>query len=385
MNSIVSRLGIEYEVEDILSSSVRIPNFDCVGDASVESPAYFSDEFNILLDNTDDSIHIQQREVKKGDEYVSHILSSDLEDYKELERTIKMLTKIVYEKGEHDEGERSGIHIHIGMSYNLDILKNLVKLSEFSETMLFYIGGMGYRYRGESNDSIYCRPVTKYGPICVPTEHGHVQCFNSEDLLTATSSRGFWRMYGDQNEERPDKKYIPIRYHVVSLYNLLTKGTIEFRPFNKTMNPYYILAAIEFCQKFCEISLSNLSCKNLPMRSIYDTQSKDSILEDLNTFARLGELSPKSLDTLSMIILRTPPVNIRPYYVKSHLEARMEVRTHFMGSYSPKRVKDIIKSPRFIDRHVFEDGRRIEPLDINEQDEEDQNEEEHNEEEGDNN
>jgi len=135
-------------------------NFAPTHDASVESDVSFAS--GLYLKN---SFNLNSRGIVIGTELVSNIFNSDEETFL---KTLIELTEFLENFGEPTTSERSGIHFHISLTNPaLKIIKNILILGGHYESLFFRIGGMGYKFRGEKNDSIYCRAYNKCGaPLC---------------------------------------------------------------------------------------------------------------------------------------------------------------------------------------------------------------------------
>lgn len=345
-NKIIENIGVEFEYEDLQQERFNVAYFEQKHDASCESPAYSYEGFGDII--LREEIENKKREkVTIGGELVSNILT----DSDDILSILKNLTDSVYLRGESERGYRSSIHIHVAMSYNLNILKNLMRLGLNLESAFFHLGGMGYDFRGIFNDSIYCRPISKYGPPIVKYCNGNYgPVFDAKDCLEANSSEQFWERYGSLGNPQ-ENKYNPVRYVWLSLFPLLTKGTVEFRIFNKTLNPFYIYSIIVLCQRFCEASLGNLESFSLEENSIFKTSKFESSAALQNIFGIL-KLPIKVEKTLMKIIGRTPEIKIPEKYVFSHL---IDKKLFFPTSYSPKPVdRSEVIYPTYVDLHRLE-------------------------------
>jgi len=262
-----------------------------------------------------------------------------------------------------NKSERSGIHIHFSYSSpNLNMLKTILNLGACLERLFFHVGGMGYRFRGEINDSVYCRPITKYGPPCIPNYYGgYSQVFTLDRLLETKTSDEFWYFYSDLKNIN-NGRYAPVRYTWLNLYPLSPygeyKGTLEFRVFNKTLNPYYIMAIIELCQKFSEFSMissrDNSFIDFLEVNSIYDSCNIDVLFEKA---MKILTISDESAYYLLNIIKNTPKVVLPEKFVFSHLIYHPSVGSRIRGYFKEVPVVAIdsesIVKPKYIDLHVL--------------------------------
>lgn len=352
---IIDSIGLEVETELMIQGNLPLhlrQYWHEDHDASIESYGY---QKNGLLYNKPIP---NGRKIKLGSEIVSGVMDSTSE---RTNIAIKQLLGWIAENGETQESFRAGIHVHICMPNKLGIQKNLINLAAYLEQVFFYIGGMGYEHRGIQNNFTYCRPITKYGPSCVKYGRDATQCFKIEELLNAISNEHFWDMYGGINPDNPPNKYIPQRYTWFTLYPLLTKGTVEFRIFNKTLNFYFLRAAIRLCQEVCSFSLNNNV--NLPENSIYSPHTKDSVLNTLSEFSLMVGLDSGTVNTLIKIIQRTPQIIIKPEYYWTHLMFTKFNRLETLNwrNHSPQKIKrDGILVPKFVDIHNLNE--RPQPL-----------------------
>lgn len=344
---IFESFGIELEAEDILRDS-DMPerlgrSFNRDHDASIESDKFVGGK---LLFNKQLKPTFKKRTV--GTEFVSRIL--DTESPESLD-SIRKLTDFLTEQGESFESFRAGIHVHINLGgYNLNILKNIMRLGRLYEPVFYYLGTMGYKFRGVDNDSIYCRPITKWGPVIVNSNVGKIQSFTVEDLLLARTTEDFWYRYGAIMEGNPPNKYNCIRYNWITLYNLLSKGTVEFRVFNKTLNPEYILAVVDICKLFCQRAFSAYSIDETE-NSIYTTNKNEAINLFYQMVDDLG-ISPKTMKIASFILKTAPEINLAQEYCYTHLRSySLSVDTD--ARYSFKRINERVKSPVYVDIHTL--------------------------------
>ena len=357
-----STMGFELEVENIVSGAlprIKIGNvtFNKVHDASCESDVMSAGPLDVYMGNVEPAISELisgeggLNRHTAGTEYVSDPI--DLENT-DLLTMFKVLTQTLLENGESPASYRGSVHYHFSCPHNLQILKNIITLGRHLEDVFFYIGGQGYEFRGTKfNESQYCRPITKWGPQCVPikndgSDNGWGQLYNCDELLASQSTTKFWKNYGDTNLENLPR-YFHVRYTWLNLYSLLVHGTLEFRVFNKTMNPHYLNAGAELCKKFTQLSvfLDNMrDYTDLEENSIYDGRSKSEIQKTFLRFAHVSNLSDYSTRILSTIIERTPEIDLPKRYVASHMLERSEWK--FFTNSSPLVVLDedeIVISP----------------------------------------
>lgn len=248
--------------------------------------------------------------------------------------SFKRLTYKLQELGEPERGTRNSIHYHISMPYSLKVLKTILKLGGWLEDVFYYIGGQGYTFRGElANNSAYCRPITKCGPPCTReySSRQYVQVFTIDDLLRSSNSKDFWYRFGNSSIENNVERYHPARYTWLNLYSLLAHGTLEFRAFNFTLNPFFMFAEASLCKAFCDTVMhfswsKENKIKDLTINSIYDKRNKGDIIETLLSFCELADseyLSQPIIDTLVHIIEMTPKISLQEGLVRTHLTERV--------------------------------------------------------------
>jgi len=369
MYQLISTIGLEYEVENttqrelsnVLSSSI----FRQTHDASIESDAVV--RRGMAVSAPSNLLSRSGNGVTLGTEVITIPFDTESDD---LLPHLKDLTRVLMELGEPEKSLRAGIHIHVNMSYNLRILKSIIRLGCYLEDVFFYIGTQGYVFRGmKVNDNAYCRPITKWGPQVITTGSRCYQVFTVEDLLKAETTQDFWYRYGSLEVGNENSgpggwnRYSPQRYTWLNLYALLLHGTLEFRVFNKTLSPYRINAEIKFCQKFCEFAIemgfSELKEKGLiGINSIYDNRNRGEILETFERFATMVELDKESFHILRNTINSAPTVTFPPQYIWTHLERG---RSWWGNSsrYRPTQISsEEVKVPNIIDIHALRGERR---------------------------
>ena len=354
--------GIEFECDDLNSNNnIPVRNWKKTHDASIETPTCFINSLGgISVKETNLIKLLSYYNGQRGVEIVSPIL--DTEDDSLLD-TLKNLTNTVFLSGESLRSTRSGIHYHISLpNPTLQILKNIIRFGRYFEPLFFYVGTMGYKFRGEENDSIYCRPITSFGPPCVHYYGDYAQVFNSDDLLKAKTRNDFWYLYGDcQNH---GGRYNPVRYTWLNLYPLAPwgqyRGTLEFRIFNKTLNPLFIYSTLILCKKFVHLVLSSSFGKAKELGFLEENSIFDNTIDKEKVFGLLFKLDdainiePEIIRILLNIIEQAPKINLNTAYVHTHIRTRGENRYWDSSSYSPKVIKGSnIKKPKYIDIHVL--------------------------------
>jgi len=359
--------GIEIETDTLTKNHLKhFQNRNVIWryqhDASCETDKHVLDLG--MITGKDKEIPLaMKKNIVVGAELVSDIFNSDDEGFFQ---DISAICRKLEILGEPRESKRSGIHYHISLpGSGLRILKSLLRLGRYFEPLFFYAGGMGYTFRGEFNDSIYCRPITKDGPPYVPIRNSDyfTQCFRIPDLLKAKSTREFWTKFGDIYNH--DFRYNPTRYMWLNLFplfpgELYKGGTIEFRVFNKTLNPFFIYSTFFLCRKLVELALTvgfkELKGLNLlKENSIYDA-TKNSALDLLDIFADVTGLESNIYNTISRMIKMTPEIKLQDGKVLSHLLPKIR-RTYWNeDSYRteiPLVRKEECRKPKYVDIHVL--------------------------------
>jgi hypothetical protein len=348
---LLDSFGIEIESEGIIPGNLPrdLRNFFSeTHDASIETPnvrvnpdnrmQIFEDPEQILPDFLMSTA---------GTEFVSRVLNIQTPEDK---RAIYKLCGWMCSSGELEQSDRAGIHVHISMGYDQRILLNLTRLTSYLEQVFYYIGGMGYKHRGLKNDFTYCRPITEFGPSVIRANK-YYQVFTVPGLLKTKTEREFFDAYGGINIENPPGKYYPVRYNWFTFFPLLSKGTVEFRVFNKTLNPQYIWSIIHLSRKVCEVALHPSEDLNLlPINSIYHKHNKDDVFKALVNFSRMSNLDTEILRSLLDILERVPEIHPTNQYVFTHLPVdRFSISYRYTEPYYIH-TRDV-KEPYFVDSH----------------------------------
>lgn len=352
--------GIEFELDSLEQhQAMNLFNKDSwkiTHDASIETDVYDYGLFTLAPGSNDCNLLRRTARITLGAELVSQILNSESSGFF---RAINKLCNELLELGEPRTSERSGIHFHISLSNpSLNILKNILRLGAHYEKLFFHMGGLGYKYRGETNDSIYSRPFTEFGPPIVDTGNGKAQIFTLKDVLTSKTVEEFWNLFGDI--ENYDTRYHPIRYEFINIYPMFQgtqhKGTIEFRIWNKTLTSEFILAAFMMCKGFVnaclKLTYSDLKSEDLLTRnSIFKQPGEDDFIL-LDELCEIGDVEKDSKEILKLILKRTPVPQLEPTYIYSHLRMRDSHIFWTSSSYKPTPIPTkLIRNPNFVDIH----------------------------------
>jgi hypothetical protein len=366
-------VGIEYETDIPASGYNALPYpmgnvWRETEDGSILTDYSGFDNSGILINSMDEKskkLFGSLKTITTGVEYVSNYF--EFTNAAEIETHLNFLMEHLRSLGEPPTSERSGIHFHISMPVNLQILKSIIKIASHMEDIFYYIGCFGYEHRGNKNDLIYCRPITAYGPVVLRMGDGEngQQVFTCESLLKSESVQRFWKNYcGVNYREGVKDHWHPVRYHWINLLSLVQKGSLEFRLFNKTLNTDYIMAALEFCVKFSNyiLALSFAGSYDLSIfteNSIYADRDKESILKTFYIFSDKISLSQKSRDILEEIIKISPKVNVDKVYCLSHREA---YTSPFKFDSEHKFIPlTEVKKPNYVDIHLLRGNRQPAP------------------------
>ena len=358
MPILAETIGFELECENIYSQRLRkLPKgFRLTGDASVESDALMIKGIPVVL-------HGESKSLKfRAGVFGTEILSSVIDTNKNYLGTLKELCSTLLSLGESEQSKRAGMHVHISFINNLRILKSALEVGAWLEDVFFLLGGLGYEFRGIDNDATYCRPITAFGPPIVEDEEEYLYpCFILDEVLQANNMDEFRTRLGDLRNLHGNR-YIPVRYMWLNFYNIYSSQcTIEFRTWNKTLDPMAMYMAIEVCKAFAQFAISRAYGKSLPLpvNSIYDRRSKGEIIETFLSFANETDLSSHVMSIAMDLLEKTPVSGLalpRVYtftHLRFHRQGRKDPRHWVRSGYRPNlRVAHAdVRSPEFLDSH----------------------------------
>lgn len=368
---LIDSVGIELETEDVHAQKVRRPNgFQVKRDASCEKESLSWNNMRLSFEPPELIKDLCIKNIGKqvfGTELVSGIIDTS-QPYLSI---LKELTSNLCLLGESAQSYRAGFHVHVNTPMNLRVLKSILRICRHLEQVMFMVGTMGYDYRGKQNDSTYCRPLTKYGPVCVETRNGNfAQVFTITDLLKCDTVEEFKLKYGDLTNLLGAVHYVPVRYHAVNLVPMWTQGSLEFRVFNKSLNPYYLMAAIEFSKLIAGYAIRS-SFESLKEdgilgdkreNSVFDITGEDDRTKIIDTFLNFIEITGYSngdVIAILMEILKSGDINslvLPQTYIHSHLRFHAQGNkcpAHWRsGAWSPARISEsVIQRPTFLDIH----------------------------------
>ena len=340
--SIGESIGIEFETDVVLPQEVRALSSIAspTHDASIESDAILDSRTGFIVRNMSSrNRRVDGSRVTIGTEIVSSPVDTEIDDP---EKMVWAITKWLSEYGEPATSTRSGIHIHVGLgSTNLDMLKSALLWGRRLEALFFSLAGNGYAFRGATNDSAYCRPITRCGPPCIRYGGGYARIFDIDHMLKAKNSREFWYMYGGTTQSNV-QRYVPHRYTWLNLYSLPAHGTLEFRTWNKTLNASQIVAEIALCKKFTSAVIKSIptdgqehSAFDIPILGL------SGIVDDLNYIVSEWGLSDKTANVLAKILETTPPCVLNEGNILSHINYSNPWVDGNMPSYNPVEVDDV--------------------------------------------
>ena len=368
-----SKVGIEIEYTDFnptydseILEFLNGKGWLITHDASVESPANTFKGRPIdgeLLDGTINP-HIMKKDIIGG-EFVSKIIETSNPLWI---RDLDLLFSHMKRLGEREQTNRGSIHVHInypkldGINYNLDQVINPWILAGHLEAAFFRLGGFGYKPRGEHMDFIYYRPITKFGPQIIYDGGNYRPLLDYNSVLNSKSIKEFFIKCGDiRNAE---SRYHPSRYMWINFYNMYhkSKGHLEFRCFNKTLNWMYLYAMVELCKHFVA------TCYKYKTKDLKKLVKKINPLDDPpknheDYFNNTLKLLDIKSDLVTSILYDIWQKSEWPDYsdtrVFSHLINR--VRVHYDGPNRPKKltVEEHAKvtKPYYIDVHYLKKHR----------------------------
>jgi hypothetical protein len=325
IRNLFSQWGIEFESETLSEPEAQralrendIGNlFWITHDASINSDWFTASGLKFTSRPPD---CIDSSSFLAGAEIVSNVLPFDSEEL----NILKKLTFMLESYGEKEKSYRGSVHFHIDCTASIKLVRNFIYLAKHLEDVFFYIGGQGYPHRGtQVNEFLYCRPITKWGPTTVASNAGeNVLVFNCNDLLEAKNMNEFFNRLGGANNQ-PVQHMHPARYFWINFYSLEAHDTLEFRVFNKTLNPLYLLAELMLCRHFityCAVTtFSGRNLSDLPENSIFDIRDKNEIVNTFVNFCKMSGFDERLMDILTSVIEQTPPIEIPRHYVRSHV------------------------------------------------------------------
>lgn len=172
----------------------------------------------------------------KGCELVTPILTYSC-DYKDL----LDLIDFVRDNSSAITDEECGIHIHIGAEdLTTKQIVNIQKLWYCYEDLIFealQVGEGRYKY-------------------CKKSDEDFIQRLKDCKNIWFLSRAKVKEMWYEDSADSPEYKYNDTRYHSLNFHSLFTKGTIEFRLFNGTLDRDLIHSYLQFILAFVRYAIS---------------------------------------------------------------------------------------------------------------------------------
>ncbi len=351
-------IGFELECENILRQRVGgLPNgFNTTSDASVESESLIINGIPVVL-------HGENKNLKFNSGTLgTEILSSVIDTNTNYLGMLKELCNNLLSLGESEQSKRAGMHVHISFINNIRILQSTLEVGAWLEDVFFLLGGLGYEFRGIDNDATYCRPITSFGPPVVEDSDEYLYpCFILDEVMAAVNMDEFRTRLGDLRQLHGNR-YIPVRYMWLNFYNIYSSQcTIEFRTWNKTLDPMAMYMAIEVSKAFAQFAISRAYGKSLPLpvNSVYDRRNKGEIIETFLTFANEAGLSNHIISIAMNLLDKTPisglalPKQHTFTHLRFHRQGRKDPRHWVNSAYRPNLHLDYddVRIPEFLDSH----------------------------------
>lgn len=149
--------------------------------------------------------------------------------WKDIETLQELLKKIEDRGGIVNKS--CGIHIHIGAeAFSIEKLKDLVNLMTSKEDLIYKALDI------YENRIAYCQKTNKI----------FLKKLNETNPKERIDLAKIW-YNSDYVQGHINTHYDPSRYTHTNLHAYFTKGTVEFRLFNSTLNPVLIKSYIQFC------------------------------------------------------------------------------------------------------------------------------------------
>jgi len=152
---------------------------------------------------------------------------------------------------------RTSIHIHINSAgLPLFAIKYLFSIGKYLEAAMFRLScAEAGIHRGTLlHDYGYSRPLGYEGPPVVRDIDGYWRpVFDLDKLMLADTIDEFQRACGRQDQA--PNKWHEARYVWLNPISLFQHGSVEFRLFNMTHKPHYIIAWVQLCMDIVRESL----------------------------------------------------------------------------------------------------------------------------------
>lgn len=196
--------------------------------------------------------------------------------------------------------DRAATHYHIGFPINLRMMKNLMKIALMIDPVLFRLGGMGRTFRGKINLAAYARPLMNSTAVYISGSRGKfAKIINPVAALEATSLDQFWAAFGVRFKPGgASSKYHASRYVGINFYSLPQHGTIEFRHFNQSHEPFLMMAIGKMLRGFAELA-TVISKQDYSVFEIVPSNQEISMSDASEIIGRLlGLCHDKELENL---------------------------------------------------------------------------------------
>src|SRR5574341_75314 len=265
MPGIIESIGVEIEFANVPQREVAkwIDEHQIlasiVGDASCENTKLALGDI-LVPEIQDEYLRRFAKQKHIGGEFVTNIISSERDDnswFNPLGAALSFL---------RDSGETpslsTSIHVHLqcgSQRYGvpLPVLKSLILLWSKIEAAIYRIteGEIGFS-RGENHlNYCYYRPlVLRDGPAVVrDNKNVYRPAFELSKLMNAKTTEEFFTSFC-RDDQSGGNKYWPTKYHGLNLHSINSKGTVEFRTANLTLEPIYLYTWIRVFQQILALA-----------------------------------------------------------------------------------------------------------------------------------
>lgn len=182
---------------------------------------------------------------------------------------------------------RTSIHVHVNATgLPLFAIRFLYEIGAYLEAGIYRLScGEAGVHRGDIlHDHGYARPITQQGPPVMECRDGtHRPAFSLHTIRNIQSYQELRQASG--RYDTTGGKYAEARYVWLNPLSLLQHGTVEFRLFNMTTYPKFVLAWVKLCMEIVTSSLSKHS--ELPPPNPLGTN--DITLEEILEFLQIRD------------------------------------------------------------------------------------------------
>lgn len=197
--------------------------------------AYEVEDGNGKIWNFKRDSSIRAQEMRNGDkwsadeEYKVEFITPILR-YNDLE-TLQDLVKVIREAGGFVNGS-TGMHIHAGAKdLTVNAAVNLLKMVASKQDLIYKALDV------KESRQTYCRKFSKH----------FIRDLLEKKPQDFSELASVWYDEPIERAEREHEHYDESRYHLVNLHSYFTRGTIEYRMFNATLEESEVKAAVQFC------------------------------------------------------------------------------------------------------------------------------------------